>query len=166
MRVVLQVKLEQGHLCSLVMIHPDDAPRKAKSSNVTGFWTFLHYIPVLHGRRAAGVPGRAAPRGKPRAVVPSVQSESKHSCHDCPRDGCLTAGARELTAAACAFGNTLTLPLVFLAALLPAAACERAVGYTALFLMGWSPLLWSLGYQLLGSAGDLADETSALLRSL
>ena len=75
------------------------------------------------------------------------------------------AGARELTAAACAFGNTLTLPLVFLAALLPAAAYERAVGYTALFLMGWSPLLWSVGYQLLGSAGDLADETSAALGS-
>ena len=68
-----------------------------------------------------------------------------------------------MTAAACAFGNTLTLPLVFLAALLPAAAYERAVGYTALFLMGWSPLLWSVGYQLLGSAGDLADETSAPL---
>ncbi len=70
-----------------------------------------------------------------------------------------TTGARELTAAACAFGNSLTLPLVFLAALLPAGAYERAVGYTALFLMGWSPLLWSVGLQLLGSAGNLADET-------
>ena len=37
------------------------------------------------------------------------------------------------------------------------------MGYTALFLMGWSPLLWSVGYLLLGSAGDLADETRALL---
>ncbi|KAK9839222.1 hypothetical protein WJX81_002161 [Elliptochloris bilobata] len=73
------------------------------------------------------------------------------------------AGAQEMTAAACAFGNSLTLPLVFLAALLPAAAYERAVGYTALFLMGWSPLLWSVGYKLLGSAGDLADETGAEL---
>ena len=31
--------------------------------------------------------------------------------------------------------------------------------------MSWSPLLWSVGYQLLGSTGDLADETSALLVS-
>ena len=34
-----------------------------------------------------------------------------------------------------------------------------------LFLMGWSPLLWSVGYQLLGSAGDLFDETRAPLGS-
>jgi len=73
------------------------------------------------------------------------------------------AGARELTAAACAFGNSLTLPLVFLAALLPAGAFDRAAGYTALFLVGWSPLLWSVGLRLLRGAGDLADETGARL---
>ena len=72
-------------------------------------------------------------------------------------------GARELTAAACAFGNSLTLPLVFLAALLPAAAFDRAAGYTALFLLGWSPLLWSVGLRLLRGAGELADETGAQL---
>ena len=31
--------------------------------------------------------------------------------------------------------------------------------------MGWSPLLWSVGYQLLGSAGALAEETRAPLGS-
>ena len=50
----------------------------------------------------------------------------------------------------CAFGNSLTLPLVFLLALLPAAAADRATGYLALFMMGWSPMLWSFGLQLLG----------------
>ena len=54
-------------------------------------------------------------------------------------------------AAACTFGNSLTLPLVFLSSLLPGAAYERAVGYTALFLAGWSPLLWSLGYAQLSA---------------
>ncbi len=59
--------------------------------------------------------------------------------------------------AACTFGNSLTLPLVFLNALLPAAAFDRAVGYTALFLTGWSPLLWSLGYSQLATAGFAAE---------
>ena len=37
---------------------------------------------------------------------------------------------------ACAFGNSLTLPLVFLSALLPPAEAERAAGYVALYLVG------------------------------
>ena len=49
----------------------------------------------------------------------------------------LPAGTREMIMACCAFGNSLTLPLVFLSSLLPAAAYQRAVGYTALFLAGW-----------------------------
>ena len=52
----------------------------------------------------------------------------------------------------CAFGNSLTLPLVFLLALLPAAAADRATGYLALFMMGWSPMLWTFGLQLLGGS--------------
>ena len=62
---------------------------------------------------------------------------------------------------ACTFGNTLTLPLIFMMSLLPAAAFDRAVGYTALFLVGWSPLLWSLGYSQLSSAGS-PEERSKL----
>ena len=60
------------------------------------------------------------------------------------------AGTRRLVMSCCAFGNSLTLPLVFLLALLPAAAADRATGYLALFMMGWSPMLWSFGLQLLG----------------
>ncbi|KAK9807714.1 hypothetical protein WJX72_007038 [[Myrmecia] bisecta] len=84
-------------------------------------------------------------------------------------------GTRQLVLAACSFGNSLTLPLVFLTSLLPAAAADRAAGYTALFLMGWSPLLWSLGYQLLGGAGTprvkrvglgTADDVGAAKRSV
>mmetsp|Transcript_28038 Transcript_28038/g.72709 ORF Transcript_28038/g.72709 Transcript_28038/m.72709 type:complete len:488 (-) Transcript_28038:48-1511(-) len=52
----------------------------------------------------------------------------------------------------CAFGNTVTLPLVFILALLPAAAADNAVAFIALFLTGWSPCLWSIGYQIVGKA--------------
>ena len=38
------------------------------------------------------------------------------------------AGTAQLVLAACAFGNSVTLPLVFLAALLPAAEALRATG--------------------------------------
>ena len=44
--------------------------------------------------------------------------------------------------------------------LLPAAAFDRAVGYTALFLVGWSPLLWSLGYSQLSSLELSSGEQS------
>lgn len=74
-----------------------------------------------------------------------------------PHTVLLHAGTRELVRAACTFGNSLTLPLVFLNALLPSAAFDRAVGYTALFLTGWSPLLWSLGYSQLATAGFAAE---------
>ncbi|KAL3147311.1 hypothetical protein ABBQ32_002796 [Trebouxia sp. C0010 RCD-2024] len=59
-------------------------------------------------------------------------------------------GTRQMVMSCCAFGNSLTLPLVFLLALLPGGAADRATGYLALFMMGWSPMLWSFGLQLLG----------------
>ena len=37
---------------------------------------------------------------------------------------------------ACAFGNSLTLPLLFLSALLPPPEAERAAGYLALYMVG------------------------------
>ena len=72
-----------------------------------------------------------------------ILSSCKPSCAYC-------AGTRQLVMSCCAFGNSLTLPLVFLLALLPSAAADRATGYLALFMMGWSPMLWSFGLQLLG----------------
>ena len=61
---------------------------------------------------------------------------------------------------ACAFGTTVTLPLVYLSTLLPGPAYQRAVGYTAVFLTGWSPLLWSYGFRLLGGASRIYDEST------
>ena len=65
---------------------------------------------------------------------------------------------RRLALAAAGFGNTLTLPLLFLYALLPGAAADAAAGYVALFLIGWSPALWSIGYALLVVSDERAQD--------
>lgn len=49
----------------------------------------------------------------------------------------LLAGTQQMVACSCAFGNSLTLPLVFLMSLLPGHAVDRATGYIALFMIGW-----------------------------
>ncbi|CAM6100938.1 unnamed protein product [Calypogeia fissa] len=56
--------------------------------------------------------------------------------------------------AACAFGNSLTLPLVFLSGVLATTEeANRAAGYLALYMVGWSPAMWSVGFKIL-TAGD------------
>lgn len=63
-------------------------------------------------------------------------------------------GMRALVQTACAFGNSLTLPLLFLVSLIPAAQGGVATGAIALFLLGWSPMFWTLGLRRLSSAAD------------
>lgn len=63
------------------------------------------------------------------------------------------AGVRQLVQLSCAFGNSVTLPLVFLLTLLSGAQGDRAVAYTALFLLTWSPAFWTLGFR------DLSNPT-------
>jgi predicted permease len=48
-----------------------------------------------------------------------------------------------LAIACCAFGNTFTLPLVFLVEVLGSIHGDRVAGYIALYLVGWSPTLWT-----------------------
>merc|ERR1711937_196800 len=55
---------------------------------------------------------------------------------------------KSIVKAACAFGNSVTLPLIFFSTLLSGAQYDLAAGYTALFLIAWSPALWSLGYSM------------------
>ena len=66
---------------------------------------------------------------------------------------------RQLVAAASAFGNCVSLPLVVLGALLPSTAAASAAGglggggspyetaaaSVSLYALGWSPMLWTLG---------------------
>jgi hypothetical protein len=58
------------------------------------------------------------------------------------------AGMRDIVAAACTFGNSFTLPCVFFASLLPPDLFHRAIGYAGLFLLAWSPCLWTVGLRL------------------
>ncbi|QDZ19859.1 hypothetical protein HOP50_03g23760 [Chloropicon primus] len=55
---------------------------------------------------------------------------------------------KSIVKASCAFGNSVTLPLIFFSTLLSGAQYDLAAGYTALFLIAWSPALWSLGYAM------------------
>ena len=59
-------------------------------------------------------------------------------------------GTRELVTLLCGFGNSLTLPMILLLAVLPSAYATNALAATALFLAGWSPVFWSLGYHIVG----------------
>ena len=63
---------------------------------------------------------------------------------------------KSIVKAACAFGNSVTLPLIFFSTLLSGAQYDLAAGYTALFLIAWSPALWSLGYSMF--VGSEAEE--------
>ncbi|CAI5463984.1 unnamed protein product [Closterium sp. Yama58-4] len=63
--------------------------------------------------------------------------------------------------AVCAFSNSLSLPLVFLTALLSQVDGDRAAGYLALFMMGWQPALWTIGYSILKDAGKPAGGASS-----
>lgn len=66
--------------------------------------------------------------------------------------------AWRMVVAGCAFGNSVTLPLLLLAAVLSPADAQRATGIAALFMAGWSPLLWSAGWRILAPLGT--DEAS------
>lgn len=46
----------------------------------------------------------------------------------------------------CSFGNTVTLPLLYLMTMLSAADSSRAAGFMSLFHAAWSPCLWVFGY--------------------
>ena len=59
--------------------------------------------------------------------------------------------------AACAFGNTFTLPLVFLTEVLGSANADTIAGYIALYLCGWTPLLWTVGFLII--AGPTRNES-------
>ncbi|CAI6012349.1 unnamed protein product [Closterium sp. NIES-65] len=69
------------------------------------------------------------------------------------------AGRKEsVVMAACAFGNSLTLPLVFLATLLTRADADRAAGYLALFMVGGSTAFWTLGYSMFRGGSNAQEE--------
>lgn len=73
--------------------------------------------------------------------------------------------ADRLIVTACAFGNSLTLPLVFLTTLFygDAASLDAAIARTAIVQIAWYPLVWSVGYRTL--VGGTTTEKTAPART-
>ena len=117
----------------------------------------------------AGVAGAIAPGSVTKRLDESLDESLANSVVETPftesRRRVATAMAESardpmdrIGVACCAFGNTFTLPIVFLVEVLGAAFGDRVAGYVALYLIGWSPALWTAGYVLItGAAG--ADAT-------
>lgn len=64
---------------------------------------------------------------------------------------------------ACAFANVFTLPLLYLATLIPAGSPDlaAATAYVALYHAAWSPLLWTYGYSKLLLGGMMASSNGS-----
>jgi len=117
----------------------------------------------------AGVAGAIAPGSVTKRLDESLDESLANGVGETPftesRRRVATAMAESardpmdrIGVACCAFGNTFTLPIVFLVEVLGAAFGDRVAGYVALYLIGWSPALWTAGYVLItGAAG--ADAT-------
>ena len=142
------------------------------------------------GAVAAGVARAVGNAGVARAIAPTaIEADSEASAEGSSgADARASASAfaarrRELATAAaesardpvdrigvacCAFGNTFTLPIVFLIEVLGAALGDRVAGYVALYLIGWSPALWTVGYSLItGAAGaETTDDAAAKKKSV
>ncbi|CAD7701047.1 unnamed protein product [Ostreobium quekettii] len=107
--------------------------------------------PIMPARSAQTIAATtAAAFGNPAAAQMLVQKPQLP-----PR------GLTEILIAACAFGNSFTLLLIFMLTLLPTALADSATAYVALFLLGWSPCFWSIGFAILnyrpGRGKDSAD---------
>jgi auxin efflux carrier family protein len=71
-----------------------------------------------------------------------------------PEPAAAPAGMKAVIQTACAFGNSLTMPLLFMLSLFPASLSSLATGSVALFLLGWSPVFWTLGYSKISGAAS------------
>jgi predicted permease len=116
----------------------------------------------------AGVAGAIAPNSNV-TVRPHGDGDDVTASQDTKKTGLAALAAASASSsrspmdrigvACCAFGNTFTLPIVFLVEVLGAAFGDRVAGYVALYLIGWSPTLWTVGYVLItGAAGPTGTE--------
>lgn len=107
-----------------------------KTANSMSFFGFQPWRFDKASRAVADATSRAigVPSTK-EALLPKPEQASK--------------GFKSLITAASAFQNSFTLPAVFLLSLLPAGIADRAVAYLGLYLLAWSPCLWSFGLYLI-----------------
>ena len=57
-----------------------------------------------------------------------------------------------------AFGNSAALPLLFSNALFEGASLATFTSCISFFLLGWTPLFWSVGYGILAAAPEVSQE--------
>lgn len=94
-------------------------------------WRELHPTPEA----AAIAASAAAAIGAP-AAIPALL----------PRNSGVPPGIPLLVGLACAFGNCLALPTLYLSSMLPPEELARAAACTAVCYSVWSPMLWLFGY--------------------
>ncbi|KAG0568183.1 hypothetical protein KC19_6G000700 [Ceratodon purpureus] len=68
--------------------------------------------------------------------------------------------------AACAFGNSFTLPLIFMTGVLGGEETSKIAGYLALFMVGWSPALWTVGYSMIAAGDEDSDSGESSLKDI
>ncbi|XP_024400515.1 uncharacterized protein [Physcomitrium patens] len=74
----------------------------------------------------------------------------------------MAAKKEAIVTAACAFGNSFTLPLIFMTGVLAAEEASKVAGYLALFMVGWSPALWIVGYSLIATGDEESDSRGSV----
>jgi predicted permease len=104
-------------------------------------------IGAMVGHVAAAWATKPGNDAAPDAIASSVAASAglPHLARAIVAPNQAPAGMADTCRAACAFGNSLTLPLLFLLTLFPSEMEAEVTGCTALYLMVWSPLFWSLG---------------------
>ncbi|KAL4517882.1 hypothetical protein Ndes2526B_g02280 [Nannochloris sp. 'desiccata'] len=122
---------------------------------IGAFWGFV-LAPLVDGKglKDFTIFGRQpfSPGGRSAAAIASATAAAtglpQAASALLPRPAPTPPGLRELITAACAFGNSFTLPAVFFLSLLPGVLADQAIAYSGLFLLSWSPCLWSFGLTL------------------
>ena len=109
---------------------------------------------AVAGRWAAAAPAPSSAASEQIATAFAKRLGAPHLAEQLTqRPESAPPGIAPLVQTACAFGNSLTLPLLYLLTLFPAAAdAAQVAGFTALILLGWSPLFWTFGYARLTRA--------------
>ena len=63
-----------------------------------------------------------------------------------PRNHGIPPGLPLLVTLVCAFQNCLSLPMLYLSCMLPAAEAARAAAATSVYYSTWAPLLYAVGF--------------------
>ncbi|GMH43819.1 hypothetical protein BSKO_11753 [Bryopsis sp. KO-2023] len=156
------------NLCIPCMLFTRIAETLAVTQNVALLWIPLASgIQIMGGYGVGLLAARLLVKGafflpKESISAPtnaaSTASASTAGPASTPKASSPPPGLAQLVTVSCMFGNALTLPLIFLLTLLPAATAGPTTANIAMFLIGWSPIFWSWGFNILGSSDDNSNQ--------